>query len=226
MDKNKCGVAWVGNASEYYKVRHKIRRDERLAQGVCVKCGKRPPQGNKVWCEVCTKKETVATMARVHRRQAAGECIRCGVPLICGDPSVVYCDVHRDKANAGTRAKMRKRVAEGKCGMCGSTELVTKSVCFDHWLLKMSRSAVGKCSKKISMSVWGILLQQEMRCAYTGKELVPGQNASVDHIVPRSRGGSNDLSNLQWVDTTVNIMKHNLLHEEFVEIVKIARRKI
>jgi hypothetical protein len=29
----------------------------------------------------------------------------------------------------------------------------------------------------------------------------------------------------KWVDHTVNMMKHNLLHEEFVEIVKLLAEK-
>ena len=65
-----------------------------------------------------------------------------------------------------------------------------------------------------------ILDQQHGICPYTGQQLVIGENASVDHILPRSRGGSNDPDNLQWVVTQVNLMKHKLNHEEFLALMQ------
>lgn len=53
---------------------------------------------------------------------------------------------------------------------------------------------------------------------YSGRRLVPGQNASLDHLVPRSRGGTDTLENLQWVDLKVNLMKTDLMHDEFLAL--------
>lgn len=45
---------------------------------------------------------------------------------------------------------------------------------------------------------------------------IPFTELSIDHIVPISRGGSNDLDNLIWVDLSCNLIKGNLTKEEFM----------
>ena len=44
-----------------------------------------------------------------------------------------------------------------------------------------------------------------------------GNMASLDHIVPRSKGGTNDVGNLQWVHWWVNFMKLDMDACEFNE---------
>lgn len=56
------------------------------------------------------------------------------------------------------------------------------------------------------------------KCAYTGRELVPGTNASLDHKIPKALGGTNDLENLQWVETNVNRAKNALAEDEFLSM--------
>lgn len=69
---------------------------------------------------------------------------------------------------------------------------------------------------------WGPLramfVRQHGKCAYTGERLVLGENASLDHRHPKSRGGARDLGNLQWVLAAVNDMKCDRTHAEFVEL--------
>lgn len=65
----------------------------------------------------------------------------------------------------------------------------------------------------------GLLFEsQGGRCAYTGDQIVLGEWASLDHIVPSSKNGSNDISNLQWVTFEINAAKSNMSHAEFVEM--------
>ncbi len=80
---------------------------------------------------------------------------------------------------------------------------------------------------------------QDGLCALTGIVLVPNlsTNAShlstawdephIDHIVPVSRGGTHELSNLRWVCAAVNLAKRDLLDEEFLDlcrsVVEIAK---
>jgi len=64
-----------------------------------------------------------------------------------------------------------------------------------------------------------LLSDQNNRCVYTGDLLIPGVNASLDHIIPSSRielTVKNELANLQWVNYYVNRMKWNNNHEEFL----------
>ncbi len=51
------------------------------------------------------------------------------------------------------------------------------------------------------------------RCQYTGKALRPEQG-SLDHILPRSRGGADSWENLVWADKEVNARKGNRLPQE------------
>ena len=51
------------------------------------------------------------------------------------------------------------------------------------------------------------------RCQYTGKLLHPDEG-SLDHVLPRSRGGKDEWGNLVWSDKTVNAKKGNRLPRE------------
>jgi 5-methylcytosine-specific restriction endonuclease McrA len=53
-------------------------------------------------------------------------------------------------------------------------------------------------------------------CAISGETITP-QVAEIDHIMPKSRGGSHQINNLQWLHKVVNRMKHSLLEPELVE---------
>jgi 5-methylcytosine-specific restriction endonuclease McrA len=51
------------------------------------------------------------------------------------------------------------------------------------------------------------------RCQYTGKVLRPDEG-SLDHVLPRSRGGRDEWENLVWADKAVNAKKGNRLPHE------------
>jgi len=61
------------------------------------------------------------------------------------------------------------------------------------------------------------------RCQYTGRELRPGEG-SLDHVVPRSRGGKNAWENLVWSGKDVNARKGNRLpHEAGLKLLSVPR---
>lgn len=53
------------------------------------------------------------------------------------------------------------------------------------------------------------------RCGLSGTEMHP-DDASIDHVIPLSKGGSHTLSNIAVIHMTVNRMKGEMDHAEFV----------
>ncbi|MBI4661076.1 MAG: HNH endonuclease [Verrucomicrobia bacterium] len=61
------------------------------------------------------------------------------------------------------------------------------------------------------------------RCQYTGKLLRPDEG-SLDHVLPRSRGGKDEWGNLVWSDKAVNARKGNRLpHEAGLRLLNVPR---
>lgn len=60
-----------------------------------------------------------------------------------------------------------------------------------------------------------LLCQQDARCPYCRELLPPAYH--VDHKTPVSRGGTNDISNLQVTCPTCNMSKGTKTHEEYIE---------
>jgi 5-methylcytosine-specific restriction endonuclease McrA len=61
------------------------------------------------------------------------------------------------------------------------------------------------------------------RCQYTGRELRPDEG-SLDHVLPRSRGGKNAWENLVWSGKDVNARKGNRLpHEAGLKLLRAPR---
>jgi 5-methylcytosine-specific restriction endonuclease McrA len=61
------------------------------------------------------------------------------------------------------------------------------------------------------------------RCQYTGKLLKPDEG-SLDHVLPRSRGGQDAWENLVWSSKDVNARKGNRLpHEAGLKLLSVPR---
>ena len=79
---------------------------ERIAQGLCPKCGKRPPEPGRSQCEPCLEKDAAAGRARDARLRAAGMPRR-----------------DLEKARIAERKRRHRQVAErreaGLCPECG-----------------------------------------------------------------------------------------------------------
>jgi 5-methylcytosine-specific restriction endonuclease McrA len=80
--------------------------------------------------------------------------------------------------------------------------------------LKSNTGGLSEITAKELASLWR---KQKGRCALTGEKLNP-DNASVDHIVARTKGGSEAISNLRWTTKIVNHAKNNLSDEEFLRL--------
>lgn len=62
-----------------------------------------------------------------------------------------------------------------------------------------------------------LIEKQQFRCAVSGRTLTP-ESASLDHILPLSRNGVHDITNLWVVDHRVNAAKGTLTLDEFVNL--------
>jgi 5-methylcytosine-specific restriction endonuclease McrA len=61
------------------------------------------------------------------------------------------------------------------------------------------------------------------RCQYTGQLLKP-EDGSLDHVLPRSRGGADTWENLVWSSKDVNARKGNRLpHEAGLKLLSVPR---
>jgi 5-methylcytosine-specific restriction endonuclease McrA len=77
--------------------------------------------------------------------------------------------------------------------------------------------------KRPKLCAKGIRERDGNRCQYTGKVLCPDEG-SLDHVVPRSRGGKDEWENLVWSDKTVNAKKGNRLpHEAGLKLLSVPR---
>ena len=101
-----------GKARAYERERHRKRAAERLAQGLCPRCGKhRPAAGRKV-CESCGDKRRATESARYARGKAEGK------PYGGRKPE------SRRRCRAGEEQAMRRhqeRREAGLCTNCGDT---------------------------------------------------------------------------------------------------------
>jgi 5-methylcytosine-specific restriction endonuclease McrA len=61
-------------------------------------------------------------------------------------------------------------------------------------------------------------VKQRGICSLTGSKL--GRDAQLDHIFPKSKGGTDEISNLRWVSRAANLAKSDMLDHELIELCK------
>ena len=179
----------------------------RKGTGFCVDCG--ATSNGKARCLTCA--------ARSAARGGPGVCRDCRVALPSAKTHSKRCPdcLERD------RKRYRQHVLSGHC-VCCKELAVTGTFCFRHWLRNIGQ-AYGFNWKNgglsLLQSIWD---EQKGLCSVTGERLIPGFNASLDHIMPVSKGGSSARSNLRWVTSTINHMKWDLTDEEFVRMCRVV----
>ena len=142
---------------EYECERHRRRTAERLARGVCPKCGKHPPAPGRSLCESCLERSRAAERARYERarlegaayggrdpesrrrmarernsrrrreRSDAGLCANCGARPPVQGSTV--CEACREERRAVERKLYAERRARGLCGRCGAEVIDKASTC-------------------------------------------------------------------------------------------------
>jgi len=116
-----------------------------------------------------------------------------------------------------------KRKNAKRCVACGDPGLVTTVHCKSCWFADRAGCRAG--NRKNLQAIIDLWNQQNGKCFYTGQDLIPGVNASLDHQIPTSKGGTDDPSNLKWVTNNINMMKSNMTHDEFILMCKVVLKK-
>ena len=205
--------------------RHKESRDRRRHSkqqtGKCNYCGKPPPPGRAL-CLMCLAKVKEHMSRLKAERLEANLCERCGKR----PPSegLKQCRPCADRAKNATTARRKERLVNGMCGACGLHPiLTTQTVCKACYYKRISCSSFGTCADGKALEE--MFEKQEGKCPLSGRQIVLGDTAELDHILAISRGGLvNDLQNVRWVHKMVNRSKQHYTDEEFLELVRdIAR---
>jgi hypothetical protein len=148
-----------------------------------------------------------------HRLQ--GLCIECNNPVEKGKSRCSQC-LARTRARKAQRNQ--ENIARGRCTECIEAALNGHHLCLRCYTKSVSSRHLG--TKKRWQEILDLFNKQNGKCALSGLPLILGVNADLDHIVPQSRGGSNDLSNLQWVLESVNKFKNHSLESELFNLVE------
>ncbi len=61
---------------------------------------------------------------------------------------------------------------------------------------------------------------QPLCCSICGQPILPNQQISLDHHIPKSHGGSDDASNLLPAHKICNSIKNDLMPEDFEKVKK------
>lgn len=152
-------------------------------------------------------------------------CPVCGDEFVCTRSRKKYCSFRCFRLRIQRNWKNKNR-ALGKCYACGNPPLrLGSSYCKKHWLYQAAWRA-GVRGEKIAEKVEAVLLAQKNICPYTGRTLEIGNNASLDHIDPRSANtnGIGRLDNFEWVDVQVNLAKRAMTKAEFVELCGVVHK--
>lgn len=167
-------------------------------------------QANKAKFDVYNKN-------RREQLKANKLCNYCKQPL--SEIEISKCTACKEKVLKRRNELKQQRLELGLCILCNKESAIqSKKVGEICYLKTILRDLKWKSSEFTVLQQ--LLISQDNKCPYTGVTLIIGYNTELDHIVPRSKGGTDKLSNLQWTLKPVNQAKHNLSHEEFVTLCK------
>lgn len=208
LNKKRCQICIDKAKKSVKEKRERYKIDKK-----CGVCG-RIADKSASFCKLCSAKKIQEKRKYFDR----GLCRTCIKPLPDGS-KFKKCALCRDKDKIKRKSRLEKIIRDRLCTICKNPLTVENKKCGDCLLKDRAKYYFGDADRYLELLE--ILERQNYKCAYSGKDLVLGVNAWIDHIHPISLNGSNEISNLQWVDETINIMKRNLLETEFFKIIKM-----
>lgn len=196
--------------------RRKKWREQRKNNGIC-ECGITNTNGKRS----CNKCLAIFKQKR-EKRKNLGIC-NCGEKTTDGH---VDCDMCRKKWLDRKKEKNKILLLNGICIYCQKEKRASnKTRLCSNCTIKHKSMKLWKTIEKWH-ELFDLFEEQKGTCPYSGLKITIGINAELDHITPRSKGGTNNLENLQWVHSWVNTMKYNKTHQEFVEMIEVINNNI
>lgn len=209
--KKTCQVCFE-KIQEY----EKQDRERRKEKGLCQKCPNKAVEGC-VYCEIHLSGRRKYAKIKSDKRIVSGLCTNCGNEK---NENKRLCNNCFQKQKETQRIEYLERQQSKNCVYCGKLPSLTKvnscKLCFFKNL-----SANHFRSRSRYQELINLFDSQNGLCAITGFELILGDNASLDHILPLSKGGTHDISNLRFVHLWINFVKLDKLDEEFIPELKM-----
>lgn len=210
-----------------------------LKERSCVRC-RRHYAPQRRWQRFCSKRcrWSVHDKRKADKRQkrpligtkerpfGTRRCPSCRGDFIATRSTKKYCS-HACFRRRMSRKWMNENRARGLCYACKSPPISGRSSwCERHWLTQLAWRS-GLRGRGSGDRLKRLLIQQNYRCAYTGRKLTIGVNASVDHINPRSLYPHliGKINNLEWVDEDVNRAKRTMSRTEFISMCREVVRR-
>lgn len=125
-------------------------------------------------------------------------------------------EINHQRYLARKKYCLENGICHNKNMTCTEKALSTHKMCEMHVFEEFAHRHLKNDSRWKELR--DLFYSQNQECYLTKKKLVLGVNASLDHIIPTSKGGTNETTNLAWMDENTNYAKNNLTNEQFIEL--------
>lgn len=227
-----CGKPKEENKCLNCSQKRASRRAEDLALDLCPECHEDNSNSKFKICDRCREgfkkrhkeyyqnteykeKSRLRSYRRRKKLKSLGLCIFCTKEL---DTSILKCKECSKKYSEYNKKLRFTKKESGTCIKCSNKALSGVSMCTICTLRTAARRN-GFRSKDYKLLLEK-LVEQNFKCYYTGRVLVLGINASVEHKNPRSRfpEEEGDIENIVWCDLDINRTKRSQTAEEFLQM--------
>lgn len=163
-------------------------------------------------------------MSKHYYRKTNSLCTCCGVNPKSNN--CLECESCKNNKIKRQNKLINSRKLNNLCMRCGSsaeiieTARLTKRkyiLCKTCYLKYTAYNVFSSASRwRDLFTLWE---NQKGVCPYTGDTLIFGK-ASIDHIIPKSRGGTTTIDNLCWTSLEINKMKRDINKNDFILLCK------
>jgi 5-methylcytosine-specific restriction endonuclease McrA len=178
-------------------------RDKRRENGLCTNCGdrvegrlfNRTTGKKRSMCCLCLRKNAEKLGKYRKERNEKGLCERCG--KFAPKKGLKNCVLCTKVMSANAKKHRHARF-------------------FDRKARTTKNYSVG-FARQLAF-LWK---RQKGLCALTGTKL-NRQNSELDHIIPKSKSGTNEIANLRWVLRDANRAKQAMFDDDFISLCKMV----